>query len=88
LSDTKTLMRRFGFFPSRPAAVDAIGAGQGKAGDQRRFEGQGAQVFGLEVVNVALAAGAGQDLDLGRQGVEEVGDSFGAFLDIKTGGEL
>ena len=38
---------------------------------------QGAQVLGLQVVDVALAAGAGEDLDLGRQGVEEVGDPLG-----------
>ena len=70
------------FLPARPAAEDAIGAGQGQAGDQRGFEGQGAQVFGLEVVHVALAAGAGEDLDLGGQGVEEVGDALGGLRSI------
>ena len=71
--------------PARPAAEDAVGAGQGQAGDQRGFEGQGAQVFGLEVVDVALAAGAGEDLDLGRQGVEEVGDPLGGRRRSRAG---
>ena len=42
-----------------------VGAGEGDAGDHRGFQGQGAEVFRLEVVDVALAAGAGQDLNLG-----------------------
>ena len=46
---------------------------------------QGAQVFGLEVVDVALAAGAGQDLDLGGQGVEEVGDALGGLRRLRGG---
>ena len=71
--------------PARPAAEDAIGAGQGKPGDHRGFERQGAQVFGLEVVDVALAAGAGQDLDLGGQGVEEVGDALGGLRRLRGG---
>ena len=54
-------------FPARPAAEDSVRAGQRQAGDERGFEGQGSQVFGLEVVDVALAAGTGQDLDLGGQ---------------------
>ena len=43
------------------------------------------KVFGLEVVHVALAAGTGEDLDLGGQGMEEVGDALGRLLDYPAG---
>src|SRR5712691_6844756 len=70
--------------PSRAAGEDDVGAGQGDAGDHGGFERQGAEVFRLEVMHVALAAGAGQDLNLRGDGVEPVGDSLGAGVDVET----
>ena len=57
------LIGRFAF-PSRSAAEDSVRAGQRQSRDERRFQRQRAQVFRLQVVHVALAAGPRQDLNL------------------------
>src|SRR5436309_10374339 len=70
--------------PPWSSREDDVSAGQGDAGDYRGFEGEGAEVFRLQVVHVALAAGAGQDLNLGRDGVKPVGDALGAGVDVEA----
>src|SRR6266496_2271915 len=69
--------------PSWPAAEDNVGSRERHAGNQRRFHRQGAQILGLEVVHVALAAGAGEDLDLRSDGVQPVGDALCRGVDFE-----
>src|SRR4029079_16556655 len=81
-------MARLMLLPPRPAAEDAVGPGQGQTRDERGFEGQGAEILGLEVMHIALPASPRQDLDLRRTGVEEVGPWLGGGVHLQPGGQL
>src|SRR5262249_32281778 len=56
--------------------------------DHRRFQTERTQVFGLEMVNTALTAGAGEDLDLRCQRMKEVCDSLGSLGNVQSRCEL
>ena len=62
----------------RIVAGDPGGAGQGDAGHGGGFDGEGDEVFGFEVVDVAFAAGAGDGLGFEGEDGEVVGEAAAA----------
>src|SRR5579863_5569388 len=70
--------------PAGAAAEYAVRPGERQAGDQGGFQGQGAHVLRLQVMDVRLAAGACQRLDLAGHGAEEVRDALRARVDVEA----
>ena len=66
------------------ATEDDVGADNRNACDKGGFQGEGAQILRLQVVDVALAAGSRQHLYLHRHGVDEVGDAVSRFVDVEA----
>src|SRR6266446_10941626 len=67
---------------SRPS-WDPVGAGERDTGHSGGFDGQRREVLRLEIMEVRLAAGAGQGLGFHRQHRQKISDAPRAFLDIE-----
>src|SRR3954468_11411094 len=61
----------------RAHAEGHVAADERDLGDHRRLQRECAEVFGFEVVDVLLPAGAGEHLGLERERVQEVLDPLG-----------
>ena len=58
-----------------------LGADERNPRDRGGLEGEGPQIFRLEVVDVRLAARAGQHLDFRGHGLQKAGDALGGLVD-------
>ena len=66
------------------AAENLSGSGERDPADRRRLGGQRRHILGLEVMDVRLAAGAREDLDLRASSRAAVGDALGGLVDLQA----
>src|SRR5262249_5161898 len=74
--------------PSRPAAEYDVCSGEWDAGDHRCLHSQCPQILGFQIMYVAFAASAGEDLNFGRNGVEPIGNALGACINVEPLGQF
>ena len=73
--------RSMGFLPPGSASEYPASSHQRHFGDHGGLQGQGTKVLRVQIMDVGLAAGPGQHLDLRVHGLEEVGHPIGRFVD-------